>query len=64
MPDTCVVICDRSAVVADPSFNTDGALPLAVVLDQRTVLLCGWMSAPLPATAEVALGNDEPRGTW
>lgn len=64
MPDTCVMISDRSTAAAADRFVANGALPLAVVLDQRTVLLCGWMSSPPPATAEVALGNDLARGTW
>jgi GT2 family glycosyltransferase len=64
MPDTCVLFHDRSAASANDPFTAEGALPLAVVLDQRNVLLCGWMSAPPPAKAEVVLGDDVARGSW
>lgn len=64
MPDTCVMFSDRTAALADDLFAADGALPLAVVLDQKTVLLSGWMSAPPPVAAEVIIGNDVARGSW
>lgn len=64
MPDTCILFNDRSAAPANDLFKAGGALPLAVVLDQRNVLLCGWMSAPPPTRAEVVLGDDVARGTW
>lgn len=65
MPDSCVLITEAPEAMAtsDPCVAA-GALTLAVVLDQRTVLLFGWMSAAVPERGIVQLSADAEPGTW
>lgn len=65
MPDSCVIFSDRpgDGAVGDPAV-AEGALPLAIVLDQRTVLIVGHLSKVPPATAVALLGDEAATGTW
>ena len=65
MPDSCVVFSDRPADRGreDP-LVAEGALPLAIVLDPRTVLLAGHTSSVLPAAAVALLGDEAATGSW
>ena len=64
MPDSCVILPHPAAEEAAVPLLSPGALPLAVVLDQRTMLLFGWMPTPPPETATVRFDDGVAHGEW
>lgn len=64
MPDSCVVLPHLAAEEAAVPLLSPGALPLAVVLDQRTMLLFGWMPAAPPQKGTVRFEEGAVHGDW
>lgn len=65
MPDSCVVFGDRPAELRlDDPMVAEGALPLAIVLDQRTALIAGHTATVPPATALTVIGDEADTGSW
>ena len=65
MPDSCTILREPTGAPEDdaPVLAT-GSLPLAVVLDQRTMLLFGWLASAPPETASVSFGAGALHGDW
>ena len=65
MPDSCTVPSDAPAIREDAARGLPaGSLPLAVVLDPRTMLLFGWLASAPPETATVSFGEGAAHGAW
>ena len=58
MPDSCTILRKPTGAPEDaaPVLAVE-SLPLAVVLDQRTMLLFGWLASAPPETASVSFGG-------
>ena len=65
MPNSCTVLSEAPAMREDAApVLSAGSLPLAVVLDPRTMLLFGWLASAPPETATVSFGEGAAHGAW
>jgi hypothetical protein len=65
MPDSCTILRESAGAPEDVApLLAVGSLPLAVVLDQRTMLLFGWLASAPPETASISFGGGALHGGW